>query len=186
MANMLTLSRLILIPLFLYFMFSFPAHSLIAAIIFGLAALTDSLDGYVARRFDQVTEVGKIIDPLVDRVFIITAIIALYVRDGRPPLVALIVLLGREVLVMAGFAYLKTKGKQLSVSFLGKTATAFLMTAFALLIIRLEIALLLLYLGTALYIISACLYLWEGIQATFDKTLDTGHKKTRQINQKKI
>lgn len=158
MANMITLSRLLLIPFFLYFMFSSPPQNLLATIVFVAAALTDTLDGYVARRLDQVTELGKKIDPLTDRIFIVTAVIALYLRDSQPPLLALAILLVRELFLLFGYFYLKQQGKQLRVSFLGKTATAILMTAFAFMILGHDLGLVLFYIGLFLYIISALDY----------------------------
>lgn len=162
MANLVTLSRLILIPFFLYFMFSSPPQNLVAGVIFGLAAITDTLDGYIARKFDKVTELGKMIDPLVDRVFIITAIIALYIRDRQPPLPMLIILFGREIFVLLGFVYLSKRGEKPSVNLLGKTATAILMFAFAFMIIRFNLGPILFYIGLFLYVASAFYYFLEG------------------------
>lgn len=158
MANIITVSRLLLIPFFLYFMFSSPPQNLLATIVFVAAALTDTLDGYVARRLDQVTELGKKIDPLTDRIFIVTAVIALYLRDSQPPLFALAILLVRELFLLYGYLYLNKRGKQLPVSFLGKTATTILMTAFAFMIFGYGPGLFLFYIGLFLYIISALDY----------------------------
>ncbi len=158
MANIITLSRLLLIPLFLYFMFSSPPQNLLATIVFVAAALTDTLDGYVARRLDQVTELGKKIDPLTDRIFIVTAVIALYLRDNQPPLFVLAILLVRELSLLFGYFYLKQQAKQLPVSFLGKAATATLMTAFSFMILGYGLGLVLFYIGLFLYIISALDY----------------------------
>lgn len=158
MANILTVSRLLLIPLFLYFMFLPSPQNLLAALVFGLAAATDFLDGCVARKLNQVTELGKILDPFIDRIFIVTAICALYVRDRQPPLATLLILLMREVFLLLGFVYFRNRGVKLSVSFLGKTATAMLMTALALLILQIQPALLLFYLGLVLYILAAIDY----------------------------
>ncbi len=167
MANMLTISRLILIPLFLYLLFSSPPRNLIAAVVFGLAGITDALDGYVARKFDQVTELGKIIDPLADRIFIVTAVIALYVRDRQPPLFALIILLTREIVLLWGYVYLRKQGKKLSVSFLGKTATAVLITAFVFMIMQSSAGPILFYIGLGLYIVSALDYMRVAAKMTF-------------------
>jgi len=167
MANLITISRLFLIPAFIYCMFLSPPQNLIAAIIFGLAALTDTLDGYVARNIGRVTELGKVIDPLVDRIFIVTTIVALYIRDRQPPFFALAILVGREIFLLIGYIYMRRKREiKMSVSVLGKTATAFLMTSFAFLILKTFLGLLLFYIGLVLYIISTVFYVKDAVKAT--------------------
>lgn len=166
MANLITLSRLFLIPVFLYCMFLSPPQNLIAAIIFGLAAVTDTLDGYVARNIGRVTELGKIMDPLVDRIFIVITIIALYIRDGQPPFFTLAILIGREIFLLLGYVYMRKREIKISVSLLGKTATAFLMTSFAFLILKTFLGLILFYIGLALYIVSTFYYVKEATKAT--------------------
>jgi len=166
MANLITISRLFIIPIFLYYMFLSPPQNLIAAVIFGIAAATDALDGYVARNIGKVTELGKVMDPLVDRIFIVVTIIALYMRDAQPPLFALIILIGREIFLLLGYVFLRKKEIKIPVSLLGKTATAFLMTSFAFLILKTFVGFILFYIGLILYIVSLFYYLKEAIKVT--------------------
>lgn len=163
MANALTVLRLVLTGVFVYAMFlSAPGYRIVALITFSLAALTDWLDGLVARTAGQITKVGKLIDPLADRVLLVAAVVTLYLRDGLPPLWALILLLARDASMMCGYLYLKGQGGKIAVTSLGKTATAILMLSFVLLIVGFQLALWIFYLGLILYLVSGVNYVWEG------------------------
>jgi CDP-diacylglycerol--glycerol-3-phosphate 3-phosphatidyltransferase len=97
--NALTLSRIFLIPIFvLVFLEPTPNRSLAAAAVFGLAALTDAMDGYLARRWGTVTRLGKLLDPIADKLLILTALFLLVDFDLVEAWVA-IVLAGRELVV---------------------------------------------------------------------------------------
>ena len=96
--NKLTVLRIILVPVFvIVLLVNIPYGALIAALIFSVAALTDSLDGYLARRWHQVTRLGIILDPLADKLLITAALISL-VELGQIPGWVAIVILGRELL----------------------------------------------------------------------------------------
>jgi CDP-diacylglycerol---glycerol-3-phosphate 3-phosphatidyltransferase len=103
--NALTLSRIFLIPVFvLVFLEPTPKRSLAAAAVFGLAALTDVVDGYLARRWGTVTRLGMLLDPIADKLLILTALFLLVDfdrADGSPRVEAwvAIVLAGRELVV---------------------------------------------------------------------------------------
>jgi CDP-diacylglycerol--glycerol-3-phosphate 3-phosphatidyltransferase len=97
--NAITVSRILLIPVFvLFFLKPTPYRSIVAAAVFGLAALTDAVDGYVARRWGQVTRLGKILDPIADKLLVLTALFLLVDFDRVDAWVA-IVLAGRELAV---------------------------------------------------------------------------------------
>jgi CDP-diacylglycerol--glycerol-3-phosphate 3-phosphatidyltransferase len=97
--NAITLSRIFLIPVFvLVFLEPTAYRSITAAAVFGLAALTDALDGYVARRWGQVTRLGQLLDPIADKLLILTALFLLVDFDRVEAWVA-IVLAGRELVV---------------------------------------------------------------------------------------
>lgn len=97
--NAITVSRILLIPVFvLVFLEPTPYRSLAAAAVFGLAALTDAVDGYVARRWGQVTRLGKLLDPIADKLLVLTALFLL-VDFGRVDVWVAIVLAGRELAV---------------------------------------------------------------------------------------
>jgi CDP-diacylglycerol--glycerol-3-phosphate 3-phosphatidyltransferase len=98
--NMLTLGRIAVIPLFVWFTYDAdPMYSLLAAGIFALASITDVVDGFLARRWNQITVTGKLLDPLADKLIVMAAMVMM-TRLGRLPAWVVIVLLGRELIVM--------------------------------------------------------------------------------------
>ena len=92
-----------------------------AGIVFALAAITDQLDGWLARRWRVESAFGKIADPLADRLMIDVAVVLLVVYD-RLPWVALVILL-RDVLLVGGYKLVVPRGYEFEVSLLGKVAT---------------------------------------------------------------
>lgn len=97
--NFLTLVRILLIPVFVViFLAPTPDRSLIAAVIFTVAAVTDLLDGYIARRTGQVTKLGKLLDPLADKLLVLSALILLVNIDRVSAVVALLII-ARELAV---------------------------------------------------------------------------------------
>lgn len=97
--NILTLGRIFLIPVFvIVFMAPTPDRSLLAAVIFTVAAVTDLLDGYIARRTGQVTKLGKLLDPIADKMLVLSALILLVNIDRVSALVALLII-ARELAV---------------------------------------------------------------------------------------
>ena len=121
--NALTGLRIFLVPLLVVVLLTRAEHHvLLGAAIFGLAALTDYFDGYLARRWRVESEFGKFADPLADRLMIDAAVLLLCL-DGRLPWLALAIVLGRDVLLIAGFGLVKDRGYDFSVSTLGKAST---------------------------------------------------------------
>jgi CDP-diacylglycerol--glycerol-3-phosphate 3-phosphatidyltransferase len=97
--NMLTLGRIAIIPLFVWFTYDAdPLDSYLAAALFTLAAVTDVIDGFLARRWNMITVVGKLLDPLADKL-IVAAALVMMVRLGRIHAWIVIVLLSREFIV---------------------------------------------------------------------------------------
>ena len=96
-------------------------------ILYAVGAWTDFLDGYIARRTNSVTELGKLLDPLADRVFIVALTVAL-VGSGALPWWLAAIVVGRDVVVAAIYPWLQRRGLQkIDVNFVGKTATACLL-----------------------------------------------------------
>jgi cardiolipin synthase (CMP-forming) len=133
-ANVITVLRLVLIPFFYWFLvFSPPPPgqpNTVAFTLFVLAAGTDWLDGYIARRTGTVTAIGKIIDPLVDRLLIAAALVGL-LAVKRVELWLVVVLIGRDVYLLYGAWLLERHGRRVAVTPLGKATTAVLLTGFA-------------------------------------------------------
>ncbi len=127
--NLFTLVRLCCIPLFLYLLFGRDNPAGAAWLLGGLGA-TDWVDGWIARRFDQVSEFGKVFDPTADRLLFIVAITGIIVK-GAAPLWFCWVVVAREVLVGAStaIATLAFHMQRFDVTWWGKTATFLLMFA---------------------------------------------------------
>ena len=123
--NVLSLLRLASVPVFLWLFLTDRENA--AVILYAVGAWTDFFDGVIARRFDQVSELGKLLDPLADRVFIVALAVALVAREVLPLALA-VAIIGRDVLLLSLFPLLeRRKVERLSVNFVGKTATASLL-----------------------------------------------------------
>jgi CDP-diacylglycerol--glycerol-3-phosphate 3-phosphatidyltransferase len=128
--NALTIARLFLIPVFVVLVvWSTNGRSWAAAIVFGVAGVTDQVDGWLARRWHVESDFGRVVDPLADRLMIDAAVILLFV-DDRLPWAALAIPL-RDLVLVGGFTLVAPKGYELSVSLLGKAATWLLYAALA-------------------------------------------------------
>ena len=120
--NALTILRFAAIPLFIWLLLDErTGPSWPAGIVFGLAGLTDQLDGYLARRWRVESQFGKVADPLADRLMIDTAVVMLVLLD-RLPWVALVIL-ARDFLLVGGYRFVVPRGYEFEVSRLGKIAT---------------------------------------------------------------
>ena len=121
--NALTLARLLLIPVFVVLMLQADGgHSWPAGIVFGVAGVTDQVDGFLARRWHVESDFGRIFDPLADRLMIDAAVILLFVQDHMPwP--GLVIILGRDLLLLAGWKTVAPEGYELRVNVVGKAAT---------------------------------------------------------------
>jgi cardiolipin synthase (CMP-forming) len=128
--NLITLIRLCCVPLFLWLLFG-KDNRAGAAWLLGALGATDWVDGYVARRFNQVSEIGKILDPTADRLLFIVGIAGIII-DGSAPLWFCWLVVAREVVLGGTVAGLTLFGgmERFDVTWWGKTATFLLMFAF--------------------------------------------------------
>ena len=127
--NFITAARICLIPLFLLFiLIPMKGGNLIATILFIIAAATDFLDGYYARKFHLVTNLGKFLDPLADKLLVISAFVCL-VALGRAGAVAVIIIIARELAVTVLRAIAAGNGEVIAASMLGKAKTVTQMAA---------------------------------------------------------
>ena len=123
--NILSFIRLGAVPVFVWLFVTGRENA--AVILYMTAAWTDFFDGYIARRFGQITELGKLMDPLADRVMIVALAIALVARDTLPWWLAAAII-GRDVLILSAFPALERRGMpRIRVNFVGKCATAALL-----------------------------------------------------------
>jgi CDP-diacylglycerol--glycerol-3-phosphate 3-phosphatidyltransferase len=159
--NALTVLRFALVPVFIVLMVEASGgHSWAAGIVFGIAAVTDQIDGALARRWHVESEFGKYADPLADRLMIDSAVLLLYLAD-RLPWPALVIVFGRDVLLIVGARFLRPRGYEFSVSLLGKTATWVLYLSVACVIVTSEEErwpLVLFWIGVGLAIAAAVMY----------------------------
>lgn len=169
--NKLTLLRIFLIPvlvIFFYLPFSWSQYA--SAFVFLLAAITDILDGYLARRLNQVSPLGAFLDPVADKLMVATALVLIVQKDPTPFLaIPALVIIGREITISALREWMAELGEraQVAVSEIGKIKTVAQMTAIFLLIYREDIfgidvyeaGYVLLYLAVILTLWSMFLYL---------------------------
>jgi CDP-diacylglycerol---glycerol-3-phosphate 3-phosphatidyltransferase len=134
--NVLTLARILLIPVFVVlFVTPTAARSLAAAVVFLIAALTDLLDGYLARRCGQVTKLGRLLDPIADKLLVLSALIVLVQVDRVSALIAILII-AREVAVTGIRAIAATEGIIISAETTGKYKMALQVIAIVLLILE--------------------------------------------------
>ncbi len=169
--NVLTWLRISLIPIFVLFYY-LPAHwaHMVAALIFALAAITDWLDGYLARSLNQTSPFGAFLDPVADKLMVAVALVLL-VANAKMPFLALpaAIIVGREIVISALREWMAEIGKRASVavSLIGKIKTGLQMVALVLLIMgrpwgqhfTLLIGYILIYIAAILTLWSMCMYL---------------------------
>jgi len=169
--NLITLVRILLIPVFVMLFFTpTPDRSLSAAVIFVIAAITDLLDGYIARRNGQVTKLGKLLDPIADKLLVLSALILLVNIDRVSALIAILVI-AREVAVSGIRAIAAGEGFIIQAETTGKYKMTLQVVAITLLILEgtglselgnLHLAgIVTLYLSLAFGYISGGQYVWS-------------------------
>ena len=165
--NKLTLFRVVLIPFFVFFLLApfFEGYgNYIAVAIFILASLTDLLDGKIARKYNLVTNFGKFMDPLADKLLVCSAMICL-ISTGQLPAWIVIIIISREFII-SGFRLIASdNGVVIAASYWGKFKTTFQMLMVIVLILNIEhpvfevIGTVLIYVSLALTIISLIDYI---------------------------
>ena len=136
LANFITFCRLLLTVAFVVLFVQHDSHTRPVALAFyAIAACTDFLDGQVARRTQTVSWVGKVMDPVMDRVLLFTGVLCLVITGELPAWVAVFVV-GRDIILAAGAMWLRMfQERPLDVIYVGKAATALLMSGFVLLLL---------------------------------------------------
>ncbi|WP_336368241.1 CDP-diacylglycerol--glycerol-3-phosphate 3-phosphatidyltransferase [Marinobacter sp. C2H3] len=167
--NLLTLSRIVMIPVFVV-IFYLPVESryLVSAVIFALAGITDWLDGYLARKLDQSTPFGAFLDPVADKLMVAVAL-AVLIEEHATALLTIpaIIIIGREIVISALREWMAEIGSRASVavSYIGKIKTTAQMSAIVGLlafppgVFWSYVAMVLLYIAAGLTLWSMVLYL---------------------------
>ena len=169
--NVLTLVRILLIPVFVMLLIDpTPDRALSAAIVFVVAAVTDLLDGYVARKTGQITKLGRLLDPIADKLLVLSALILLVQVDRVSALVAILII-AREVAVTGLRAIAASEGLIMSAEVTGKYKMALQVIAIVLLVLEgtvvesignLHLAgIVTLYLSRILGYVSGAQYVWS-------------------------
>jgi CDP-diacylglycerol--glycerol-3-phosphate 3-phosphatidyltransferase len=136
LANLITILRIVLVPIFLVILLTeMENKEIFAFIIFIIASISDAFDGYIARKYDQVTELGKFLDPLADKLLISAALLALVYLQLVETWVAAVIIL-REFVITAFRFYFLVKDTTFSASWLAKKKTLFQIIAISVLILH--------------------------------------------------
>lgn len=171
-ANTITVGRILMIPLVMVFLFeplvSRPWAGWVAMGVFVTAGISDLVDGYLARRYGQVSIIGAFLDPLADKLMVMTVLVML-VPYGRIPAWLVVLLLGRELVITGLRGIAGAEGIIISASAGGKYKTAYQMTGLSFLLIHHRylgvdchtVGLWLLYLSAAVSLWSGWQYCWE-------------------------
>jgi cardiolipin synthase len=153
--NALTLLRGCGIPLFIYLALNRHADTA-AIIVLMIAGATDYLDGKLARAWNQTSRLGELMDPAIDRLYIASTLIVLYIRDALP-LWMVVVILGRDlILALLTMIMMRYRIPPFSVTYLGKAATFSLLYAFPLLLLALSHS----WLGKLAFVIGWSFAIW--------------------------
>lgn len=163
--NKLTVFRICMVPLFVLFMYlPIPGKYLISLIIFAVAAVTDALDGNIARRYNLVTDFGKFMDPLADKLLVIAALICLIEVRLIPGWIVLIIV-ARELAVSIMRAIAAADGKVIAAGGSGKLKTIVQMVSIVFLLFGAHIdSSTILTIGTVLIYIAAILTVYSGYE----------------------
>lgn len=173
LANKITIFRVFLIPFFMIVLYSNLEYSnYLAGIIFVFAALTDTLDGYIARSKNMVTTFGKFIDPLADKILVSSALISL-VDLGKIPGWVVVLIIAREFTITGFRIIAASEGITIAASSLGKiktitqlvAITALLIDNFPFSLINFPFDMILLYVSLFFTILSGIDYIYKNRQA---------------------
>lgn len=161
--NTLTIVRLILIPVYLYFFLT--GEYILSGVFFSISGLTDFLDGYLARKYNMITDLGRLLDPLADKLTLISILAVLIYMDLLPKVIT-ITLLTREVFVLFGSGIMYLMGKDLiQPTFLGKLSIFLLYVAIAANLLEIQFFnMILFYVVIPINIISALDYIRNAYQ----------------------
>lgn len=164
--NKLTILRVIMIPFFVFFLLNtkIPHHQYLAAAVFILASLTDTLDGYIARKYNLITNFGKFMDPLADKLLVCSGLIC-FVELGLIPSWMVIIIISREFIISGFRLVASDNGVVIAASYWGKFKTVSQMLMSILLILHSKHPVMLLaeqifiYVSTILTVISLVDYI---------------------------
>ena len=165
-ANSITVGRIVLVPIFLVILLTeMENKEILAFLVFLIASVTDAFDGYFARKYNQITDLGKFLDPLADKLLIAGALLALVYLGIVATWIAAIIIF-REIFITGFRFYFLVKESMFSASWLAKKKTLVQVIAISVLILypKLPYPDLLLELGTAILYAALLLTVYSGIE----------------------
>lgn len=180
-ANKITILRILLVPFFVveliyYIETGNEIHRLVAILSFAIAAILDGVDGFIARHYNQISELGKILDPLADKLLLVSGIVTLSLNHGnflgQMPLWFIGTVIGRDVLILIGMVVIQLTVGKVAVQprIIGKCATVLQMAVVIWILLKWDQHLNPLwvkYLMTSAAVctgVSGLLYVWDGVQ----------------------
>ncbi len=186
LANILTLLRIVLVPIVLVLILLMEVEptqgwirweiteptrnnlilSIVATVLFVIASLTDLVDGYVARKYQLVTNLGKLLDPLADKLLIMGAMVMLVEKNRLPGWIA-VVIIARELAITSLRSLAGAEGVVISASRLGKSKTVFQVVSVAAIILYYPFGPINFYLiGITVFLLAVFLTIWSGVDYT--------------------
>ncbi len=167
-ANRITLIRIAMIPVFLFFFLTcfVPYSRYISVLVFIIAAATDGVDGHIARKYNQITDFGKFIDPLADKILVVSALIGM-VEYGMISSIAVIIIIAREFMVTGLRTVAVGSGKVIAAAFSGKLKTVIQIVVICVVITFYDLSLMFASIALALQIciwIMVAITLYSGIE----------------------
>ena len=158
--NILTIVRFFLIPVYIFVFYSRQDYQTAFAVVL-VAGLTDILDGYIARKYNLITKVGQMLDPLADKLMMITVILTL-TAEGIIPIVAAIIIFSRDIFMILSATFFHFNGKQnVQANGFGKLTTVLFYIALLMLFFQLDHAVAFLYGVIVFSIVTTVVYAFE-------------------------
>lgn len=161
LANKLTILRILLVPVFLVLIeVKIPHGVYFATIVFIIAAVTDKLDGYIARSRNQITNLGKFMDPLADKLLVVSALVSL-VEMGRLPAWVVMIIIAREFAITGLRAIAAAEGIVIAASWWGKMKTAIQIVAIIAVLLNIPYYGILIWCAVLITVISGIDYIYK-------------------------
>lgn len=158
--NLITSLRFLLIPIFVYYFFSTIHYGLeISIVIFLLSGLTDIMDGYIARKYNQITKLGMVLDPLADKLMLITVLVSVTLSNNIPVWIISIVTFKEILMIIGAFSLLKENNVVVPANIFGKLSTLLAYIAIIAVLFELPFNRQILYAYVAVTILALVVYL---------------------------
>lgn len=169
LANKLTILRLIMVPIFIIMYFVEKNNDVLylSTLVFVIASITDFLDGFVARKYNMITDFGKFLDPLADKI-IVTAALLILLEIKRVDFISILIIISREYSISIIRAIAASKGKVIAAANSGKIKTVLQMLSIFLLLLNIPFGIYVFYASVAMTIYSGGEYIYNSKTLFFE------------------